>query len=124
MAYPEFEPIKIPNIFPADFRRAAILTGVPQPLAAAGSTQSDAGVIAATSTIVSGADGTKGVVLVEPDLGTGQSFNIFNDSASTLKVYPPGTDVINSGAAGAAYSLAAHTWATFILAATGKWFAK
>lgn len=61
--------------------------GVPTSVAAAGSTQTDATLIGAGFNRVTGADGTKGVVL--PAANPGESCIIVNDSASTLKVYPP-----------------------------------
>ena len=74
---------------------------------AAGSAITDATVVKASMGVVSGADGTKGVLL-QGDVG--DEVWLFNDSASTLKVYPdttsvaiavPGTGV---GTAGAAFS--------------------
>lgn len=64
-------------------------------LAAAGSAQTDATVVKASFNIVTGADGTVGVRL--PATQPGASVTIFNNSASTLKVY---------GATGAAISVA------------------
>lgn len=56
-------------------------------VAATGSSQSDAALIQSSMAIVTGADGTKGVVL----LGgvEGDEVWVVNDSSSTLKVYPP-----------------------------------
>ena len=60
--------------------------GLPGAIVAAGSTISDATLITASLTMVTGADGTKGVILGGQ---TGDSVCLFNNSASTLKVYPP-----------------------------------
>lgn len=74
---------------------------------AAGSAITDATVVKASMAIVSGADGTKGVLL-QGDVG--DEVWLFNDSASTLKVYGdtssvaiavPGTGL---GTAGTAFS--------------------
>lgn len=66
---------------------AAGVAGFGVTVAAAGSLQSDAALIQTSMAIVTGADGTKGVVL----LGgvEGDEVWIVNNSASTLKVYPP-----------------------------------
>jgi hypothetical protein len=53
---------------------------------AAGSTQANATPINASMAMVTAADGTKGVVLVGQP---GDEVWAFNNSASTLKVYPP-----------------------------------
>jgi len=54
-------------------------------LTAAGSAQTDATTVTASMSIVAGADGTKGVILTG-DVG-GEVW-LFNNSGSTLKVYP------------------------------------
>ena len=75
-------------------------------LAATGSSQTDAATVTASMTTVTGADGTKGVILAG-DIG--DEIWVANSSASTLKVYPasgaaiwvPGT---SAGSANTAYS--------------------
>ena len=76
-------------------------------LAATGSTQTDAALVTAGQTIVTGADGTKGVIL--PAAEVGDFVVLINNSASALKVYPPTGAAINVpgtslGAANTAYS--------------------
>lgn len=74
--------------------------------AATGSAQTDAATVSASNNVVTAADGTKGVILSG---NIGDSILIFNNSGSTLKVYPdtssaicvPGTGL---GSANAAYS--------------------
>lgn len=74
--------------------------------AATGSTQANAATLTASMTVVTAADGTKGVALTGE---IGDSVWVFNDSGSTLKVYPnadaaiavPGTGL---GTVDAAYS--------------------
>lgn len=56
-------------------------------LEATGSLQTDAATINASNVLVTGADGTTGVIL--PACQPGESCIVFNNSASTLKVYPP-----------------------------------
>ena len=87
----------------------AIPNGVPTSLAALGSSQTDAAVVAAGFIRATAADGTKGVIL--PAANPGESVTIVNDSASTLKVYPPSNAAIGvpgtsfgSASANAAYS--------------------
>jgi hypothetical protein len=53
---------------------------------AAGSTQATAAPINASMAVVASADGTKGAILVGQ---VGDEVWVFNNSASTLKVYPP-----------------------------------
>jgi hypothetical protein len=75
-------------------------------IAAAGSTQADATTVNASIGVVTGADGTKGVIL---NMQPGDTLCLSNSSASTLKVYPmtgaaiwvPGT---SAGSANTAYS--------------------
>ena len=86
--------------------QAGGLGGVYTTFAAAGSTNADATSIGASMSVVTAADGTKGVILTGQ---VGDEVWIFNNSGSTLKVYPtsgaaiavPGTGL---GTADAAYS--------------------
>lgn len=71
-------------------------------LAAAGSNQGTAAAIADSAVEVTGADGTKGVILEDVEAGITV---VWNNSASTLKVYPPSGAAIGVGAANAADSL-------------------
>lgn len=57
---------------------------------ATGSAQTDAATLSASNCVVASADGTKGVILTGE---IGDTVWVFNNSASTLKVYP------NTGAA-------------------------
>lgn len=58
-------------------------------VAATGSTQTDAAPVStqASLQIVTAADGTKGVLL--PSVEEGSECTLFNNTSSTLKVYPP-----------------------------------
>jgi hypothetical protein len=95
-------------------------TGASATVAAAGSTQADAAPIAAGLTQVTAANGTKGVVLPTPV--PGMICYVKNTVASILKVYPPGTGVINALSASAAISMAASTAAAFIAFDTTTWY--
>jgi hypothetical protein len=92
-------------------------------LAAAGSVQGDAALVNASNVIVTGADGTVGVIL---PAGYG-SVTIFNSSASTLKVYPPSGAAIavpgtGLGSADAAYSHTTYAVVTYQRVSSTQWF--
>lgn len=98
--------------------------------AAAGSTAGDAAALPQAGTVypVSGADGTKGVILDIHDAWLGNRIYIANlVSNAVLKVYPPTGGTINGAAANAAVSTASGKGITLIcLAATstgGTWSA-
>jgi hypothetical protein len=81
-------------------------------VAAAGSAQGDAAALTGRVNTVSGADGTKGVILVDNGIGT--STTVYNPHASNgLKVYPPSGDDINDGTQDAAVTIEGKTVATF-----------
>lgn len=78
-------------------------SGTEASVAATGSVQGDAAAITANHTAVTGADGTKGVILTD---GTAKEYFIWNsDSSSGLKVYPPSGAKIAALAANAADTL-------------------
>ena len=62
-------------------------SGIPASLAALGSTQATAALITSKNTMVTGADGSKGVVLPVPAYPGEERF-IFNSAASDLKIWP------------------------------------
>lgn len=70
---------------------------------AAGSTIADAAQLGYATNVVTGADGTKGVIL--PVAIPGQRVHIKGVTAGVLKVYPQSGSVINALSASAAYSL-------------------
>ena len=95
-------------------------------VAATGSTQADAATIVASVSIVTAADGTKGVIL--PAVGAGESVTIFNNSASTLKVYPPTGAAItvvgtSTGSANTAHSALTFKTVTYLCQSATQWFA-
>ena len=86
---------------------AVAISGGSGTIVAAGSTQGTAGLVNTSNCLCSTADGTKGVIL--PLVQAGESVVIFNNSGSTLKVYPPVGGYITVpgtglGAQNAAYS--------------------
>ncbi len=90
-------------------------------VAAAGSVIGDAAVLSQGLNIVTGADGTKGVIL--PVAVAGLQVVIKGNSAGVLKVYPQTAAAINGITASAAMSLASGLIpATFIASAAGQWY--
>ena len=92
--------------------------------AATGSALASAALITASNTIVTGADGTKGVYL---SANVGDSVWIFNNSGSSLKVYPgsaseaiavPGTGL---GTGGAAYTQTTYSNCEYIKISPTQW---
>lgn len=94
-------------------------------IVATGSTQTDAALVGTNANmplgslcIVTGADGTKGVLL--PAIEQGASCQLFNSSVSALKVWPPVGAAISVsgtglGTANAFFSLAANTSCLFVV---------
>lgn len=83
-------------------------------LASAGSTQTDATLIKSSIVIVTGADGTKGVIL--PAVPVGDSILVVNNAGSTLKVYPPTGAAITVPGTGLGSANAAYSHTTFAVA--------
>lgn len=76
-------------------------------VAAAGSAQGDAGALSGTKFYhqVTGADGTKGVILAAAAAAdVGEVHTILNTTAGVLKVYPATGGTINGASANAAFS--------------------
>lgn len=76
-------------------------------VAATGSAQGDAAAVTTGFTLVTAADGTKGVIL--PAAAAGKQVEIKNGANAVLKIYPATGDAINALAANAALSIAALT---------------
>lgn len=92
---------------------------------ATGSVQGDAAAISSDVSTVAGADGTKGVIL--PAAQPGDSVVLFNNSASTLKVYPPTGAAITVngtglGSANAAFSHLTFKVATYTCLSSTQWY--
>jgi hypothetical protein len=91
-------------------------------LAAAGSSVADGGAIVNAVSVVSAADGTKGVVL--PAAKAGRTFLVYNSHASNgLKVYAPSGGDINDGSADAAVTIEGKTLAIFVALDTSTYAA-
>jgi predicted RecA/RadA family phage recombinase len=96
------------------------LIGV-QTVAAAGSTQSDAAALGTGLNIVTGADGTKGVVL--PTAKAGMIVYLKGTTAGVLKVYPATGGTINALSANAAMSLASGAVPAILVASSAtQWY--
>lgn len=104
--------------------QAGALGGQYASVSAAGSAQSDGTVISAGMNVVAGADGTKGVTLKAAQ--PGDSCWIFNNSGSTLKVYPPSGAAIavngtGLGSANAAFSHLTYKSAIYKCLTATQW---
>ncbi len=93
-------------------------------LTATGSVIGDAATVTASMTIVNGADGTKGVAL---NGQVGDSVVIFNNSASTLKVWPEAAAAIavpatGLGVAAAAFSHLTYKTVVYFKQSSTQWF--
>lgn len=103
--------------------QASAIGGVYTTFAAAGSTNADATPVGASLSIVTAADGTKGVILTGQ---VGDSITIINNSASTLKVYPTSGAAIavpgsGMGTADAAYSHTTYAVVTYTCLTSTQW---
>jgi predicted RecA/RadA family phage recombinase len=76
-------------------------------VAATGSTQANAAAVQEGFTLVTAADGTKGVLL--PAAAPGMQVTIKNGAAAILKIWPASGDAINAIAADSALSIASLT---------------
>ncbi len=91
---------------------------------AAGSVQGDATALGSSLSIIAGADGTKGIIL--PAAQVGDQATVFNNSASTLKVWPdvgaaiavPGTGL---GTANTAFSHLTYKTVIYTRVTSTQW---
>ncbi len=91
-------------------------------VAAAGSVIGDAAPLSEGFTVVTGADGTKGVLL--PVAYAGAVVHIKNNTNAVLKVWPQTGAAINALSASAAMSIAAFTFPTFRASSATQWFSQ
>lgn len=103
---------------------AKTLGGLSGTVAATGSVQGDAATVGMSLCIVTAADGTKGVIL--PAAEVGDSVQIVNNSASTLKVYSPSGAAIvvpgtGMGTANAAYSHTTYAVCKYTCLSATQW---
>jgi len=88
---------------------------------AAGSSAADAAQLSQGLNVVTGADGTKGVIL--PVAVPGLVVHVKGVTAGVLKVYPKTSSTINALSASAAMSLASGAIpATFIASSATQWY--
>lgn len=119
MAFPkELTPVGVPPL------QATSLGGQYGAVTAAGSAQSDATTVVSSLGVVTGADGTKGVIL--PAVEPGSTCTLFNNSGSTLKVYPPSGAAISVpgtglGSADAAFSQLTYGVALYTCVTSTQW---
>lgn len=90
-------------------------------LAALGTNQGTAALLAADVTVVTGADGTKGVILPLPTTAN-QILTVINTGTSNLPIYPNTGAAIDAGSANAQYNLPAATAVRFIATSTTQWY--
>jgi hypothetical protein len=88
-------------------------------VAAAGSTIADAAAVATHVTIVTGADGTKGVKL-PTGATTGEVYVISNSAAAVLKVYAT-SETLNGVAGATGFSIAASKGAICVKSGAATW---
>lgn len=94
-------------------------------LTAAGAAQATGAPVTASICMVSGADGTKGVTLAAGQVG--DEVWLFNNSASTLKVYPPSGAAItlvgtSAGVANTAFDHLTFKTAVYKCQSSTQWF--
>ena len=89
-------------------------------VAATGSTQSDAASVSDGFTLVSAADGTKGVKL--PAAVAGRTVILKNNANAVLKVWPASGDAVNAIAADSNYVLAAYTSSLLVAYDSTTWY--
>lgn len=95
--------------------RYGILEGSRQrTVAAAGSAQTDATLIGANVSLVTGATGANGVVLHKASKGPYTGMIYSSAATNALLVYPPTGGTINNGSVNAAFSLTARKPVTFM----------
>jgi hypothetical protein len=96
------------------------LKGPVSAVVAAGGNVGTANAVVAGLNVVTGADGTKGVVL--PVAVAGTTVKIANNGGSNLKVYPQIGSTVNQAAANTALVMAANTAVDSIAFNTTAWF--
>lgn len=94
-------------------------------IASAGSSQATGTVVNVSTAIVTGADGTKAITL--PAVSAGQSVTLFNNSASTLVVFPPVGAAIavpgtGLGSANASFSHLTYKTVIYTCQSATQWF--
>lgn len=101
-----------------------VLSGDAAAVTPAGSSQSDGTAITAKINVITGADGTKGVVLPAGDGDTAVYLLYSATATNACKVYPPTGGSINAGAANAAFSMTAQKPTLFVRVSSTQWLAQ
>lgn len=102
----------------ADYRGTSAVTAV----ASAGSAQGDAAALSLGANVVSGADGTKGVILPTPVAG--DVVEVYSSVATNgLKIYPHSGGDINDGTGNAAVTIEGKTFSRFVAVDGTTWAA-
>lgn len=97
--------------------------GAPAALTPTGSDETDAAPITAFFTVVTGADGTLGVIL--PDLQPGSALEVYSATATNgLPIYPPAGQTINGGAGDSPVTIEGKTLAKFRKTSATNWAAQ
>lgn len=89
-------------------------------VAAAGSAQSDAGLLTARVNLVTGANGTLAVRLPPSEID--MAVTVVNTVAAALPVFPDPDDAINAGGANTVFSQVASSERTYYVSALGQWY--
>ena len=89
-------------------------------VAAAGSTQANAAAVSDGFTLVTAADGTKGVVL--PAAVAGRTVILKNNAGSTLKVWPASGDGINAITVDSNFTMLTVTACLFVAYDSTTWY--
>lgn len=110
----------LPLTGPFNLSAAGLLSLDSATVAAAGSAQGDAGALADGFSLVSAADGTKGVKL--PTAAAGGLCIVKNNANAVLKVYPNTSDKIDGGSANAAVSVQPYTTVVFVAYDATDWY--
>ena len=103
----------------ADPQLSSLFLGV-STVAATGSAQTDATALGPAFTLVTGADGTKGVIL--PVADPGQVVIVKNGAAAILKIYPASGAIINGLSANASYNIASSTATMLVAYSATQWY--
>jgi hypothetical protein len=110
-----------PNPYPDG---AALTPFALDALAPAGSASTDATAITKMFSVVTGADGTKGVIMPVPSVAAAQYLVYSATATNGLKIYPPAGCSINGGSTDAAITIEGKTLAMLVaLDTTGNYAA-
>ncbi len=127
-ADPEFQSVTVSGAVSADSVTATTVTASGSlvlksaTVAATGSAQGDAAAVTAGFTLVSAADGTKGVILPAASAGLVVIIKNADAANAVLKVYPASGVAINALSANASYNMAAKTSMLLVAYDATTWY--